>query len=184
MVYQKIKYEGTKDIQTEYKINKKEHDIKINDNNIRIELDIDTIKFIVIIGLSFIKYERLFNYDEIKAELNMENNKDIQEIYNSLLKNHYEILEKEKKLILDENKEIQLEEKPFTNEEIIRILLKEIKEIKENHKKEKSELMKLNEDKEKKLASLENKFNDLKEHLYEIDDIVNKDKYKNEINLI
>ena len=73
----------------------------------------------------------------------------------------YEINEKEKKLIIVKNKkEIKLEEEiRLTNEEMIKELILEIK----NMKKEKNELEK---------------------QVYELDNIVNKEKYKNEINLI
>ena len=41
----------------------------------------------------------------------------------------------------------------------------------------------MNEEKEKKINILENKYNNLKEIVYELDDNI-KDKYKDEINLI
>jgi len=69
-------------------------------------------------------------------------------------------MKKKKKLIINDEKEIKLEEEiRLANEEMIKELILEIK----NMKKEKNELEKL---------------------VYELDNIVNKDKYKNEINLI
>jgi len=72
----------------------------------------------------------------------------------------YEINENEKKIIFNDDKKIKLEEEiRLTNEEMIKELIYEIK----NMKKEKNELEK---------------------QIYELDNIVNKDKYKNVINLI
>ena len=84
----------------------------------------------------------------------------MKNIYNKLINYEYEINEKEKKLIINDEKEIKLEEEiRLANEEMIKELILEIK----NMKKEKNELEK---------------------QVYELDNIVNKDKYKNEINLI
>ena len=63
---------------------------------------------------------------------------------------------------------------------MIKILIKEINEIKENNNKR---LIKMNEEKERKIDILENKYNELKVMVYELDDNI-KDKYRDEINLI
>ena len=147
-------------IEPEYIKIKKEHGIRINDNKIRIEMNNNEIIFSLIINLSFNKYIKRFKFDEFRKEFELSENTDIKKIYNYLINNEYEINEKEKKLIFDEYKEIKLEEEiRLTNEEMIKELILEIK----NMKKEK---------------------NELENQVYELDKIVNKDKYKNEINLI
>ena len=58
--------------------------------------------------------------------------------------------------------------------------------MKEKNKKENekiNELIRKNEEKERKINILENKYNELKEIVYELDDNI-KDKYRDEINLI
>ena len=147
-------------IEPENKVIKEEHEIKIGDNKIRIEMNNNEIIFILIIDLSFNKYIKRFKYDEFRKKFKISEEKDIKEIYNNIKNYEYEINENEKKIIFDDNKEIKLEEEmKLTNEEMIKELIYEIKEM----KKEKKELEK---------------------QVYELDNIVNKDKYKNEINLI
>ena len=80
-----------------------------------------------------------------------------------------------------------MKEKIITDHELIKILIDEIKELKDKNNKQNekiNELIRVNEDKEKKLNYLENKYNILKEEVYNIDDMINKEKYKNEINII
>ena len=142
---------------------KKEHEIKVDDNKIRIEINNNEIIYSLIIDLSFNKYIKRFKHDEFKKKFDISEEKNIKEIYNDIINYEYEINEKEKKLIFElygGKKEIKLEEEiRLTNEEMIKELIFEIK----NMKKEKQEL---------------------EEQIYELDNIVNKDKYRNEINLI
>ena len=147
-------------IEPEYLDIKKEYEIKIEDNKIRIEMNNDEIIFNLYIDLSYYKYIKRFKYDEFINNYEISKEKDINKIYNEIINYKYEINEKEKKLIINDEKEKKLEEEiRLTNEEMIKELILEIK----NMKKEKNELEKL---------------------VYELDNIVNKDKYKNEINLI
>ena len=139
---------------------KKEHEIRIEDNKIRIEMNNNEIIFTLIMDLSFNKYIKRYNHEEFKKEFGIPKEFDIKYKYNDLIYYEYEINEKEKKIIIPElKKSIKLEEIRLTNEEMIKELIYVIK----NMKKEKNELEK---------------------QVYELDSIVNKDKYKNEINLI
>ena len=145
-------------IEPETKEIKKEHEIRIDDNKIRIEMNNNEIIFILIIDLSFNKYIKRYKYDAFKKDFEISKEKDILNVYNDLINYEYEIDEKEKKIIINDEKEIKLEEEiRLTNEEMIKELIIEIK----NMKKEKNELEK---------------------QVYELDNIVNN--YKNEINLI
>ena len=147
-------------IEPEYFEIKKEYEIKLDDNKIRIEMNNNEIIFTLIIDLSFNKYIKRFKIDEFRKKYDISEEKDIKKIYNDLINYEYKINEKEKKIIFNNGKEIKLEEEiRLTNEEMIKELIYEIKNI----KKEKNELEK---------------------QLYELDNIINKDKYKNEINLI
>ena len=149
----------------------KEFEKKIDENKIKIKMKKNEIMFIVNISLSFYKYVKRFKYNEIIEELKLDKNnyKNLKQLYIYLTERKFEINEEEKILIID-YKEVKLEEKKLTNEELIKELVSEIKDIKERSRKEKEDL--------------ENKYNNLKEHLYELDDIINSDKYRNEINLI
>ena len=147
-------------IEPEFVEIKKEHEMKVDDNKIRIEINNNEIIFTLIIDLSFNKYVKRFKYDEFTKKFYNFTKKDIKEIYSELIINEYEINEKEKKIIFSDWREIKLEEEiRLTNEEMIKELIFEIK----NMKKEKQKL---------------------EEQIYELDNIVNKDKYRNEINLI
>ena len=150
-------------IEPEYLEIKKEHEIRIDDNKIKIEMNNNEIIFALIIDLSFNKYIKRYKYDSFKKEFEIPKEAGKNNIYNKLVNYEYEINEKEKKLIINDisdKKEIKLEEEMrLTNEEMIKKLISEIK----NMKKEKSELEK---------------------QVNELDNIINKDKYKNEINLI
>ena len=148
-------------IEPEYKEKRKEKEIRIGDNKIKIEIINDEIIFIVTFNLSFYKYEKKFKINEFNELFKDERLKAIDYL-DLFMEQALEINEEEKKLILsirNKTEEIELEEKMLTNEEIIKELISEIKII----KKEK---------------------NELENHLYELDNIVNKDKYRNEINLI
>jgi len=139
---------------------KEEHEIKINDNKIRIEMNNNEIIFSLIIDLSFNKYIKRYKCDEIRNEFKIPNEISLKDVYNIFINIPYEINEKGRKIIFAKEKEIKLEEEVrLTNEEMIKELIYEIK----NMKKEKKELEK---------------------QVYELDNIINKDKYKNEINLI
>ena len=138
---------------------KKEHEIRIDDNKIRIEMNNKEIIYSLIIDISFNKYIKRFNHDVFRKEFELEE-VDIKEIWDEIINYIYEINTKEKKIIVNDKKEIKFdEEKILTNEEMIKELISEIKNI----KKEK---------------------NELERQIYELDNIVNKDKYRNEINLI
>ena len=148
----------SKIIKIEYEKIKLEHEIKLDDNKLRIEINNNEIIFSLIVGLSFIKYLKRFKHEEFRNKYKISKEKDLKEIYNDLINDEHEINEKEKKIILGNGEEIILEEKiRLTNEEMIKELIIEIKNI----KKEKDELEK---------------------QVYELDNIVNN--YKNEINLI
>ena len=73
-------------ITPEYEDIKKEYEIIINNNKLRIELNNDEIIFILIIGLSYYKYIKIYKYEEIIKELEILNYKDIKEIYEYLKK--------------------------------------------------------------------------------------------------
>ena len=150
-------------IEPEYLEIKEGHEIRIDDNKIRIEMNNNEIIFTLIMDLSFNKYIKRYKYDSFKKEFEIPKEAGINNIYNKLVNYEYEINEKEKKLIINDisdKKEIKLEEEMrLTNEEMIKELISEIK----NMKKEKSEFEK---------------------QVNELDNIINKDKYKNEINLI
>ena len=63
-------------ITPEYEEMKEEYEMKINDDILRIEMNNDKIKFILIIGISYKKY--------------------IKEVYEYLIKSEYEIKKKRK----------------------------------------------------------------------------------------
>ena len=147
-------------IEPEYLEIKKEYEIKVDDNKIRIEMNNNEIIFTLFIDLSFNKYIKRFKIDELQKKYKIFEEEDIKEIYNYLINYEYEINENEKIIIFDNDNEIKLEEEiRLKNNEMIKELIKKKKKI----KKEKNELEK---------------------QIYELDNIVNKDKYKNEINLI
>ena len=98
------------------------HEIKINNNKLRIERNNDNILFILTIGVSNYKYIKEYNYDDIIKELNLFEYKDIYNIYNYLIKSEYKIINDEKlKKIIINDKKVTLNEKVLTNEEIIRM---------------------------------------------------------------
>ena len=80
---------------------------------------------------------------------------------------------------MNSNKEIQLNQKLLNNDELIMILISEIKELKDNSNKKINELMKMNEEKERKIDILENKYNNLKEKFEGLEEkIYYKDEMK------
>ena len=101
-------------------------EINIKNNKLRIERNNDKIIFILTKEISYYKYIKENNYDEIIKELNLLDYKDINDIYNYLIKNEYKINDEEKKIIIND-KEIKLNEKLLTNDEIIKMLMDEIK---------------------------------------------------------
>ena len=176
-------------ISAEYDEIKKEYEIKIDDNKIRIEITNEEITFILMIDISYYKYIKKYKYNEIIKELNIEY-KDIEKLYEYLIRSEYKIIKEKKKIIIN-NKEITMNQKKLTNEEVIKLLIAEIKEIKEmkvKSDKRIDELIKKNEEKEKDINSLKNKYNELKKLVYENngnikDKYKNKGEYKDEINI-
>ena len=57
---------------------KKEHEIKIDDNKLRIIINNDEIIFILILGLLYYKYIKEYKYNEIIRELDIIEKKDIK----------------------------------------------------------------------------------------------------------
>ena len=143
---------------------KKEYEIRIDDNKLRIRINNDEIIFILILGLSYYKYIKKYRYNGIIRELEIREKKDIKEIYEYLIKSEYKIIAEEKKIIINNKNEIKLNEKILKNEEMIKRLIDEIKEIKEKNK----EIIKINEEKENKINILENKYNELKEKINDL----------------
>ena len=92
-------------IDPEYIENKKELVKKIDDNKIKIILDGNEIKFIIMRGLSYYKYINEYKYEEIKKELDIKDN--IEKIYEYLTNSEYKIIKEEKKMIINGNKEIK-----------------------------------------------------------------------------
>ena len=76
-------------IESEYIEKKKEFVKRVNDNKIKIVLNVDEIKFILMIGISLYKYIREYKYEDIKKELDILNCKDIENIYDYLVNSGY-----------------------------------------------------------------------------------------------
>ena len=126
---------------------KREYEMKIDDNKLRIEINNDEIIFILMIGIPEYKYIKKYKYNEIIDELNLLQYKNIGHLYEYLIKSEYKIIDEEKKIIINNKNEIKLNEKILTNEEMIKLLISEIKEIKEKNNKRINELIKMNEEK-------------------------------------
>ena len=62
-------------IEPEYVENKKEYEIKLDDNKIRIEMNSNEIIFSLIINLSFNKYVKRFKHDEFKKKFDISEKK-------------------------------------------------------------------------------------------------------------
>ena len=152
-------------IEPEYLDIKKEYEIKIEDNKIRIEMNNDEIIFNLYIDLSYYKYIKEYKYEEIKKELDIKD--DIEKIYEYLVNSEYKIIEEEQKIIINGNKEIKLEEKVLTDNEMIKVLIEEIEKINKSNK-----------EKDNKIEILENECKELKEKINCIEQ-----KIYNEINL-
>ena len=102
-------------IKSEYEKIKKGYEIKINNNNLRIEINNDEIIFTLIIGISSYKYIKKYKYDEIIKELDILEYKNINEVSDFLVKFECKIINEEKiKKIIINNKEINLNKKIFT----------------------------------------------------------------------
>ena len=113
-------------ITPEYIEIKKEYEIKIGDNKLRIEINNDEIIFILIIGLSFYKYIKKYKFNEIRKELNILENEDIEKLYEYLIKSEYKIInEDNKKKNKINDKEIELKEKMLKNEDMFKIIIDE-----------------------------------------------------------
>jgi hypothetical protein len=165
-------------IEQKYNENKKEIVKIINDNNkIKILLNEEKIKFIITTGISYFKYISEYKCEDISKFLDILDNKEIENIYDYLVKSEYKIIEEEKKLVINNNKEIELKEKKFTDYEMINVLIEEIKEIKYKHKEEIETINKLNEEKDNQIKALENKYKELEE-------IINNDDKKQKIIMI
>ena len=109
---------------------KKEHEIRIEDNKIRIEMNNNEIIFTLIMDLSFNKYIKRYKHESFKKEFKIPKEETMKNTYNKLINYEYEINEKEKKLIINNEKEIKLEEEiRLTNEEMIIELILEIKNM-------------------------------------------------------
>ncbi len=117
-------------MEPEYEELNEEHEIKIDDNKLKIAINNDEISFVLSIGLSYYKYIKQYKYKTIKEELNILEYKNIKEIYNYLIKRKYQIIKEQKKIIIDGDKEIKLDEKKFTDENMINILIEEVIELK------------------------------------------------------
>ena len=172
-------------IEPEYEERKTEYKKIIDDYKIKIELNNDRILFEVIKGLSYYKYKKEYDYEEIITELDIKEDSNINKVYENIIESECKIIDEGKKIKLN-NKEIKLIEKRLKDEEIIEILIGEIKEIKEknNNQCERiNTLIKENIEKDIKISKLENDYNGLKGLVYEIDDN-QKDKYKDEINIM
>ena len=78
-------------------------EIKINNSKLKIEINDDDIKFIIIIGISYYKYIKKYKYEEIIKKLDILECKDIKKVYEYLIKSEYKIINKEKikKLIIN-----------------------------------------------------------------------------------
>ena len=114
----------SKNIKPEYVEFKKEHEIKVDDNKIKIETNKNEIIFNLIIDLSVNKYIKRFKYEEFRNNFGISEEKDIKEIFNDLINYEYEINENEKKIIFNDDKEIKFEEESnLTNEEMIKELI-------------------------------------------------------------
>ncbi len=164
---------------------RKEFVKRIDDNKIKIVLDEEEryqIKFVMTKGLSFYKYIREFTFKEITKELDILNIRDMENLYDYLVKSEYKINKENYRLIIN-NKEIRLQEKINSNDEMIRILIEEIEEIKNKNKNEFEKINKINEEKDNKIKILEKECKDLKEKINYLEE--NKqDLYKDEINLV
>jgi len=82
-----------------------EHEIRIDDNKIRIEMNNKEIIYSLIIDISFNKYIKRFSHDVFRKEFELEE-VDIKEIWDEIINCIYEINTKEKKIIVNDKKKI------------------------------------------------------------------------------
>ena len=87
-------------IEPEYLEIKEGHEIRIDDNKIRIEMNNNEIIFTLIMDLSFNKYIKRYKHESFKEEFEMPKEETMKNIYNDLINYEYEINEKEKSLLL------------------------------------------------------------------------------------
>jgi hypothetical protein len=145
-------------IEPEFEPIKKEYEIKIENNKLKIVIDDEEIEFILLTELSYYKYIKRYKYEEIANELGLLEYKDIKGIYEYLKKCNYKILTEDKTIIINENKFIKLKEIILADHELMQILINEIKELKNenNTQNEKiNELIQINKDKDNKFNELE-----------------------------
>ena len=156
---------------------------------LKIELNINEIIFELnlISEISYYTYIKKYKYNEIRKDLNLSYYKynDITKIYNYFDIKTYKIIDenRNKKIIINDKDIILLYENE--NKNIINILINEINKMKEinNKQNEKiNELIKINENQDNKINNLETNYNNLKEELKLINDIIYKKG--NVINLI
>ena len=81
-------------IEPEYIEKRKEFVKAVRDNKIKIVLNEDEIRFIIMIGITYYKYVGEYKYEDIRKILNIKGN-----VYEYLMKSEYEIKEEEKKLV-------------------------------------------------------------------------------------
>ena len=148
---------------------KREHVIKIDNNKLKIEMDNDIITFILRIGISYYKYIKRYNYNEIIKELNIfkYEDKEKEKLCDYLINSEYKIINDKNKKIIINKKEIELIEKKLTDKELMQILIDEIIEIKEKNKQQDEKINKLI--KENKL--LKTKCNEFEKHKKDINEI-------------
>ena len=131
-------------IEPEFLEFKKVHEIKLDHNKIRIELNNSEIIFSLFIDLSFNKHIKRFKINEFRTKYEISEEKNLEEIFNDYINIEYKINETEKKLIFGYEKEIKFEEEiKLTNEEMIKELILEIKNMR-NEKYESSKYGKNN----------------------------------------
>ena len=108
-----------------------EHEIRIDDNKMVVEMNDNEIIFSLILDLSFNKYIKRFKHNIFIKEFEISEEEDLKDIYNEIINSEYKINEKEKQLIINDEKEIKIEEViKLTNEEMIKELMLEIKNMK------------------------------------------------------
>ena len=111
-------------------------------NQLTIDISRDKITFTLLNKLSLFKYIKIFKYSDIIKELDIPIMNNINEIYDYLINSEYKIIDEEKKIIINNNKEIKLSEKKSTSiEEIIKSIIDEIKDIKFNNNNKIKELL-------------------------------------------
>ena len=147
----------------------KKKEIRINNSILKIEANDDTIVITLNPAMSYYKYKNEFILDELKVYLDLEEQKNINEVYELLTSAKYTLLPEEKTIKIN-NKNISLKKIALTNDEIIRSLMDGMKEMTEKNKNQCeliNKLLKSNKEKEKRIKKLENNVKTLKEEMYE-----------------